>query len=205
MAKQILKWSAIVLLGVAAAAFVAFLYLIPPFFVAAPETFSKPMLDAAPAVGGIADPKQRAIAERGRYLVVTTGCQGCHQVPGPQGPDYTRYLAGGMRFHSERGTFVTRNLTPDPDTGLARRTDDDIKRVLRSGLFPDGRVVSYRVMPWGATTHLSEEDRHAMVVYLRHLGPVRHQIPEPSALPGFSAPGVVEEAYAGRDYGSASK
>jgi cytochrome c5 len=203
MVKTILKWALIVVMAVAIIGFGAFLYLIPPFFIASPETFSKPTIEAAPGVADIADPAQRAIAERGRYLIVTGACFGCHQTPTPQGPDFQKYMAGGMRFHNEQGTFFTRNLTPDPETGLAKRSDDEVKRILRSGVFPDGRVDSYRLMPWGSYTNWTEEDRHAAVVYLRHLKPIRHQIPEPLLKqPGFSVPGVVEEAYGGKDYGA---
>ena len=46
-------------------------------------------------VTDIADPAERAIAERGRYIVMTTGCIGCHATNGSQGPDLTKYLAGG--------------------------------------------------------------------------------------------------------------
>ena len=95
------------------------------------------MADAAPAVTDIADPAERAIAARGRYIVMTTGCIGCHATNGSQGPDLTKYLAGGaLKFQTPHGTFVSRNLTPDKETGLARRTDDEVKRVLRSGTFP---------------------------------------------------------------------
>ena len=203
--KRFLKWAAIVVLGLMVVAFGAFLYFIPPFFVTSPEMLSKPMNDAAPGVSDIADPAQRALAERGRYLVVTGGCIGCHQTPGPQGPDLEKYLAGGMRFHMREGTFVTRNLTPDKDTGLARRTDDEVKRVLRSGVLPDGRVTSYRLMPWGSYTNWTEEDRHAVVLYLRHLKPIRHQIPEPVGTVQYRDPLAFEEVYAGKDYGTAPK
>ena len=74
---------------------------------------------------------------------------------------------------------MSRNLTPDPDTGLARRTDDEVKRVLRSGVFPDGHVVPHTTMPWANFSNWTEEDRYAVLVYLRHLPPVRHQTPEP--------------------------
>jgi hypothetical protein len=203
--KTFLKWAAIVTLVLIVVAFGAFLYFIPPFFVASPETFSKPQNDAAPAVTDIADPGQRTIAERGRYLVVTGGCMGCHQMAGPQGPDWEKYGAGGLKFHTREGTFVTRNLTPDKDTGLARRTDEDVKRVLRSGVFPDGRVTSHRLMPWGSYASWTEEDRHAVVVYLRHLKPIRHQIPEPAAAVPFSDPLAIQEVYGGKDYGTPPK
>jgi hypothetical protein len=159
------------------------------------------MADGAPGFYEIRDPAVRLVAARGRYLVVSGGCFGCHQTPTPQGPDLTRFLAGGLRFQTARGTFVTRNLTPDPQTGLGNRTDDEIKRVLRSGVFPDGHVTSYRVMPWGSLTNWTEEDRHAVVVYLRHLKPVRHQIPDPVPGPAVAVPGAVETANGGMDYG----
>jgi len=196
----------VVIFVVALVGFCVFLYLVPPFFTASPETFSKPTTDAAPGVDGIADPTERLIAARGRYLVVTAGCMGCHQLPTPQGPDLSRYLAGGMKLHTEAGTFVTRNLTPDAETGIGNRTEEDVKRILRSGIYPDGRVVSYRVMPWGSYTSWTEEDRHAVVVYLRHLPAVVHPIPNAVLThTPLSDALAIEEVYAGRDYGGAPK
>jgi hypothetical protein len=136
---------------------------------------------------------------------VTGGCIGCHQIPGPQGPQYDKYLAGGLKFTTHDGTYVARNLMSDAETGLPRRTDEDVKRILRSGVFPDGRVVSYRVMPWGTYTSWTEEDRHAVVVYLRHLPAVRHQVPEPVAPEPFSNPTAYEEVYGGKDYAAPKK
>lgn len=199
--KRFLKWAAGIILILAVIAFCAFLYFIPPFYLAPPETFSKPQNDAAPVASDIADPAQRALAERGRYLVMTAACIGCHNTPGPQGPIWETYLTGGAQFKDKNGVYVTRNLMGDKDTGLPRRTDDEVKRVLRSGVFPDGHVVSYRVMPWGSFTNFTEEDKHAIVVYLRHMRPVAHQVPEPAAATPFADPLAVEEIYAGKDYG----
>lgn len=200
--RKVLKWCGVVLLVLLAAGFVAFLYLIPPFFISSPETFSGPMAGAAPTVADIADPGERAIASRGRDLVVRSGCIGCHATNGSQGPDLTKYLAGGgLKFQTAHGTFVSRNLTSDKETGLARRTDDEVKRVLRSGVFPDGHVAPYSVMPWGSFSNWTEEDRHAVVVYLRHLPAIRHEIPEPATTPSLTVPGAIEQAYGGKDYG----
>jgi mono/diheme cytochrome c family protein len=205
MMKRVFKWTGIVVLTVAIIGFGAFLYFIPPFFVSAPETFSVPQNNAAPAVSDIADPAQRALAERGRYIVVTSGCIGCHQTPTAQGPDFNRYLAGGMQFRTREGTYVTRNLTPDKQTGLGRRTDEEVERVLRSGVFPDGRIVSHRVMPWASYTNWTEEDRRAVIAYLRHLKPVAHQTPEPAPPMPLSYPNALEVVPVGKDYGGASK
>ena len=201
--KRALKWGAIVIVVVALIGFCAFLYNIPPFFLIAPEQFGKQMADAAPTVTDIADPAERAIAERGRYIVMTTGCIGCHAIVGDQGPDLTKYLAGGgLKMQTPHATYVSRNLTSDKETGLGRRTDDEVKRVLRSGTFSDGHVVEATVMPWASFSNWTEEDRHAVVVYLRHLKPIRHATPEPVPGNAVTAPGAVEQDYGGKDYGT---
>jgi hypothetical protein len=201
--KKFLKWALLVVVVVATCGFLAFLYFIPPFFLTPPETFGKAMADAAPTVDDIADPAERAIAERGRYIVMTTGCNGCHAIVGPQGPDLTKYLGGGgLKIQTAHATYVSRNLTPDKDTGLARRTDDEVKRVLRSGTFSDGHVVAGTAMPWPVFSNWTEEDRHAVVVYMRHLKPIRHATPEPIPGNAITIPGAIEQDYGGKDYGS---
>ncbi len=201
--KRVLKWAAIVIVVVALVGFCAFLYNIPPFFLIAPEQFGKQMADAAPTVSDITDPAERAIAERGRYIVMSTGCIGCHAVVGDQGPDLTKYLAGGgLKMQTLHATYVSRNLTSDKETGLGRRTDDEVKRVLRSGTFTDGHVVEATVMPWASFSNWTEEDRYAVVVYLRHLKPIRHATPETVPGNAVTIPGALEQDYGGKDYGT---
>jgi hypothetical protein len=200
--KRILKWTVLVVLLFAVVGFGVFLYNIPPFFA---DSFREQAVEdtakAPPPVDGISDPATRAIAERGREIVRRTGCIGCHAAAGPQGPDLTRYLAGGSaKFMSERGTFVSRNLTPDPQTGLGRRTDDEVKRVVRSGTFADGHVVPYTTMIWGNFSHFTDEDLHAIVVYLRNLPAVPHKIPDPILQPAPIPPDTIEGFQGFKDY-----
>ena len=200
--KTFLKRAAITIAVLGVVGFLAFLYNIPPFFLIAPETFSEDMKKAAPPVDGIADPAQRAIAARGRELVMNIGCIGCHAANGPQGPDMTRYLAGGgIKITSAHGTYVSRNLTPDPETGLARRSDREVLRVLRSGTFPDGHVVPHTVMPWASFSHWTEEDRFAVLTYLRSLPAVRHSTPEPATSTNELPAGAIEGFFGFKDYG----
>jgi mono/diheme cytochrome c family protein len=199
-----LKRIVLLVVVLAVAGFLAFLYFIPPFFITPPEQFGKDVGEAAPRTSDIADPTERAIAERGRYLVVTHGCIGCHATNGSQGPDLTKYLAGGgLKFQTARGTYVSRNLTPDKETGLARRSDAEVIRVLQSGTFPDGHVVPTTVMPWPSFSNWTDEDRHAVVVYLRHLKPIRHPTPEPVPGNALTIPGAFDQDYGGKDYGTA--
>jgi len=200
--RRFLRWAALVIVVLATCAFLTFLYYIPPFFITSPEDFGKAMADAAPTVAGISDPAERALADRGRYIVMTSGCIGCHATNGPQGPDLTKYLAGGgIKSVTQQATYVSRNLTPDKETGLGRRTDDEVKRVLRSGVFPDGHIVPATNMPWGAFSNWSEEDLHAVVVYMRHLPTIRHATPEPVAGNGMTVPGAFDEEHGAKDYG----
>jgi hypothetical protein len=201
--KRFLKRAVIIVAVLAVCGFIAFLYFIPPFFITPPEQFGKDIGDAAPSVADIKDARERAIAERGRYLVVTHGCEGCHATNGTQGPDLSKYLAGGgLKVQTDHGTYVSRNLTPDKETGLARRSDEEVERVLRSGTFPDGHVVPMSAMPWASFSNWTEEDRYAVVVYLRHLKPIRHQIPEPVPGNALTIPGAFDQDYATKDYGS---
>lgn len=199
MAKRILKWTLILLVILAVAGFTAFLYFIPPFTLVSPETFVQGSAAVPPSLDGITDPATRAIAERGKYLVMTADCGGCHNPP-PE-PDPAMYLAGGMRFATvTHGSVVSRNLTPDTETGIGARTDEQLTRVLRAGMFHDGRVISSRSMPWPDTANWSDEDIHAVITYLRHITPVRHEIPAPSPAPPFE-PGIFESAWGGKDAG----
>ena len=201
--KRTIRRIVLAVVGLAAVAFLAFLYVMPPFFIASPSTFSDPVKTAGPSLADIKDPGEKAVAERGQYLVRAIGCLGCHATPTPQGPDLNAYLGGGMRITNEHGTYVSRNLTPD-DTGIGRRTNEQLMRVLRSGVFPNGHQVPHTSMPWAAFSHLTEEDRYAIVVFLRHLKPVRHVTPEPAA-PLPRPVGGAETAWAGQDYGAAPK
>ena len=91
--KRFLKWTVVILLAVVAIGLCAFLYNIPPFFLTAPEEFGAQMA-TAPPVTNVADPAERLIAERGRSIVMRTGCIGCHALGTTQGPVLTQYLAG---------------------------------------------------------------------------------------------------------------
>lgn len=179
--KKFLKWAGISLGLLFIVGFFAFLYFIPPFTLVPPEEFINAEKVAAPSTENISDPAKRAIAERGKYLVQTIGCTGCHTPGGDKGPKFdTEFLAGGAKFTDPvYGTSISRNLTPDPTTGLARRSDEQVKRTLRSGVFAEnGRVFDPTFMPWADFSNLTEEDRHAILTYIRTIKPVKHGIPD---------------------------
>jgi mono/diheme cytochrome c family protein len=126
---------------------------------------------------------------RGKYLVTLAGCNDCH-TPGFffGKPDSRRELAGSDVGFEVPGVGVVAgpNLTPDNETGLGRWTAQQIATAIRSGVRPDGRVLS-PVMPWPTLSKLTEADTVAMVAYLQQLPPVRNKVPG-SLRPGEPAP-----------------
>ena len=199
---RVLKWLAITVVVVAFAGLLAFLYFIPPFFSVSSEDYVKQAAAPAVSLEKIADPKERAIAERGKYIVMITGCADCHSTPGPQGPNPEMYLAGGLKIGAKgAGAAVTRNLTPDQETGLGNVKDEEVKRVLRSGVFHDGRRMNHRQMPWNAFANWTEEDRHAVVTYLRQIKPIRHKIPDLMRDAALDNPDAVDYFF-NRDFGT---
>lgn len=199
--KKILKWVGITLGSLLVLGFLAFLYFIPPFDLIPPEEFARQTVSAGPSLDDITNLVERAIAERGKYVVTTLDCSGCHTPAGDEGPNWSLYLAGGGKG-AFRGyqTYVSRNLTPDKENGLGRRTDQEVQRILQSGLLPEGRVAHYRDMPWAFTANMTDEDRYAVMVYLRHLKPVARIIPDPTANEAFADTSAAEMLYT-LDYG----
>ena len=201
--KRVLKWVAMAVVVIGVAGFLAFLYFIPPFFSVSPEDYVKDTSVMTAPLGSIADPAERAIAERGKYIVMITGCSDCHTTPGPQGPLASMYLAGGSKFGVIGGGIAeARNLTPDQGTGIGLVKDDDIKRALRSGVFQDGRMMHHRQMPWNAFSNWTEEDRHAVLTYLRHIKPIVHSVPDPDRSVTFDDGGA--DHFYTADYGTPS-
>lgn len=125
--------------------------------------------------------------ERGRYLVTsgTAPCVLCHSpldVSGgglrvPAGQELT-----GRNWAPDGAPFLTaQNLTPDPETGIGKLSDDQLARAIREGISHDGRAL-FPIMPYGNFSAMSDEDLASIVVYLRSLPPVRHAS-APSAIP----------------------
>jgi len=118
-------------------------------------------------------------AERGGYLVNTLmTCNNCHTPIGPQGPDFSKALSGGLTFDEPPFKVTASNITPDPDTGIGKWTDAQIKMLLRKGTRPDGTNVA-PIMPTGFYEILTDKDVDAIVAYLRTVKPVKNETPAP--------------------------
>lgn len=106
---------------------------------------------------------------RGEHLAVVM-CATCHatnsQLP----------LSGGINLSDDAGLplgdLVAPNITPSGVIGSL--SDDDIWRILRTGIDPRGRLTMMAGVP---ARHLSDEDAQAILAYLRGSPAVEKQTP----------------------------
>src|SRR5262249_16232622 len=69
----------------------------------------------------------------------------------------------------------TANITSDPDTGLGKWSDDDIKKAITTGVDPKGNNLS-PPMPYPFFKNMTAEDLDAVVAYIRTLPPIKNQV-----------------------------
>ena len=124
--------------------------------------------------------------ERGRYLAVARhGCVFCHSERdwnAPGAPSRADRLGAGVVWAAEGMPWLTApNLTPDPERGIGKASDDAVSRAIREGIGLDGRAL-FALMPYQEFRRIPDEDLAAIVVYLRSLPPVKNPLPK-STLP----------------------
>jgi len=134
---------------------------------------------AGAAREGEAPEYSAAAIARGRYLShAVCECFECHSPLYDDDrvlPIETKLGAGDIL--NEKTRLVAPNITPDPETGAGRWTDDQLVRAIRQGISHDGRRLSV-VMPYPTLSILTNDDVHAIVAYLRSLPPVRNELPK---------------------------
>ncbi|MBZ5703816.1 MAG: cytochrome c [Acidobacteriia bacterium] len=148
--------------------------------------------------------------ERGHYIATTlsgctTGCHAPHDFSIRGGPVLPGMEGSGqvMPIPGLPGRVVAPNLTPDPQTGAGNWTDDQLARAVREGIGHDGRTL-FPFMPYPNFRNMSDEDLASVVVYLRSLPPVHHELPAteiifPVKYLMRSAPEPITEAVAAPD------
>ncbi|WP_250516661.1 cytochrome c [Caballeronia sp. INDeC2] len=114
-----------------------------------------------------------ALVARGAYLAKAGDCVACHSAP------RGKPLAGGLPMMTPLGAIYTTNITPDPDTGIGRYTEEDFARAMREGVAKDGHNL-YPAMPYPSYAKVNDEDIHALYAYFMHgVTPVKQANREP--------------------------
>ncbi len=119
--------------------------------------------------------------KRGDYLAHMEMCGLCHTQINHTGiyRDDDAFLAGGMRVGAyPHATFISRNLTSDPETGIGSFSAEQIANIIRNGRRPD-RTLNPWGMPWFILHAFTEQDAIALASYLKTTPPVKHRVPLP--------------------------
>jgi mono/diheme cytochrome c family protein len=130
-----------------------------------------------PPVTHVDEPPRADKVAYGRYLAGPVGhCVLCHTPPGGGRPfDMTRAYQGGRELPDlvNLGALtVSSNITADPENGIGKWSDAEIKRSIVEGVRPDGTRLS-RTMPFAAYAQMTPDDLDAIVAFLRTLKPAQ--------------------------------
>src|ERR1700733_6844890 len=122
---------------------------------------------------------QSDLVKRGDYLVNTImTCGNCHSPKGPPSAVAGKEFTGGPPFDLPPFTVTPSNITQDKETGIGAWSDADIKKLLRTGVRPNGVPIA-SVMPVGFYGIITDGDMDAIVAYLRTIKPVSNKVPDP--------------------------
>ncbi len=152
---------------------------------------------------------KKKLLERGKYIVLTAGCNDCH-TPfklGPNGPepDMERMLSGhpqsmdlpqppalpagpwnvvvagtNTAWSGPWGISYTANLTPDKETGLGKWTYREFRDTIRTGRhLGRGRLI-LPPMPIPMYKNFTDQDMEAIYSYLQSVPAISNKVPEPS-------------------------
>jgi hypothetical protein len=120
-------------------------------------------------------------AEYGKYLTTIAGCPECHTEQ-EKGRVIGERFAGGWRFPLPHGSYVTsKNITPDPETGIGKWTKEQFVGLFQSrgkpeGAFPVKPGERQTIMPWNMYGGMTAEDLGAIYDYLRTVPPVKNAV-----------------------------
>ncbi|MDX1616780.1 MAG: cytochrome c [Candidatus Promineifilaceae bacterium] len=160
--RKAVKWLVFALVGLAGVVVVGAVVIFVITSIRLGRTY-----DVEPAA--IAVPDDEAALERGEHLArAISGCDGCH------GDNL-----GGMVLLDDPAIMALYgpNLTVGEGGAGARLSDEDWVRAIRHGLDPDGKPLL--LMPAQNYRRMTDEDLGALLAYIKSLGPVDNEVPEP--------------------------
>lgn len=137
----------------------------------------------APQPSGKVPPPQRSDKLKyGEYLTAVAGCAVCHTSTEKGQPVESKRLGGGEPFRMPGGIVVSANISPDPETGIGRWSEQqfldkfyEYKAYAEKGP-PQVGPESLTLMPWLNLSQLPPEDLGAIFVYLKAQKPVRNAV-----------------------------
>jgi mono/diheme cytochrome c family protein len=111
------------------------------------------------------------LVARGEVIAAAGYCATCHTVAGK--PAY----AGGYGVASDFGTIYSTNITPDPEQGIGRWSEEAFVRAMRKGVRRDGAHL-FPAFPYTHFAKVSDEDLSALYAFLMTQPAAQTEIPE---------------------------
>ena len=133
------------------------------------------LTEYGPPVTHVEAPSPEDKVAYGTYLVTFGHCVLCHTPRGDNEPlNMKLAFAGGREFGSiaQIGPSVSRNITSDPEEGIGKWSDNDIKQAITKAIRPDGTKLA-GPMPYDWYAKMTPGDLDAIVAYLRTIKPVK--------------------------------
>ena len=110
-----------------------------------------------------ANAQENADLENGKYMFTIAGCGSCHGKKG----DPTQ-LTGGYEIKTDFGTFVTPNISMDPEAGIGKWSKADFYTALKEGISPRGSHY-YPTFPYASYAGMSKKDIFDIFGYIKTL------------------------------------
>jgi len=126
-----------------------------------------------PAQASPATPPTDPVA-RGHEVVAIANCGGCHTPKNADGSmNNTDMMLAGAPL---RGDEMAANITPDPETGIGKWTEDEIATFMRTGKLSDGSQVKGAMAQQidRRFSKLTEADAKAIAAYLKSIPAVKN-------------------------------
>ena len=135
----------------------------------------------------IVAPPKAVTVEYGKYVANHAAtCMDCHTPRNLQdGSIYRDSIFAGSTIaygQDEEGNDVVayaRNITPDTETGIGNWTEEQFLDAVKSGMRPDGTVLSTH-MPYSYYGLADMDDLRAIFVYLKSIRPLSRTAPPPA-------------------------
>jgi mono/diheme cytochrome c family protein len=130
----------------------------------------------------VPEPDRSDKIKYGEYLVTIAGCTGCHTPSDKGKPLKGMRLAGGEVFRLAGAVVVSANITPDPETGIGRWSEQDFLdkfyqyREYAEKCSPEIGPESFTLMPWLAFSQRPPEELSAIFAYLKAQPAVYHSV-----------------------------
>ena len=117
--------------------------------------------------------------ELGKYLAFNLDCFSCHSADFKTN-DYTNpdksvgFFGGGNKTLNTKGQVIaTSNLTPDPNTGIGKWTEEKYVKAVKTGMIEGEKALRYPMQPY---VYLTDYEVSSIYAYLKTIPAIPNKV-----------------------------